>query len=889
MPGFIDCLTEAAGQAGAAGEKAAIAEARAVYDEAYATASESLGPAEADRFAADHVMAALDAAKLREGQLRAYTMRSRVEILDAIGKFKERRGYDLDGGDGGGTGGEWFQGGTPPEGGPHAQGGMFARALELLVENKPGLAGAPFKASVAGRYLAVRGFLESHMASLIEAFESKTGLGAPRRAELRNLVREAFGEDTGDQAAKELAAGWAGAAEQARLRFNAAGGGIGKIENWGMPQHHDPLQLRRAGKAQWIADITPMLDRGRMIDRVTGLPMSEKRLTAALSEIYDTIASGGASKRAAGAGLGRGMLANARQDARFLAFKDADSWLAYQDRYGSGDPFGIMMAHLDDMSRDIARLEVLGPNPDHQFEWLKKTALNEAQREQAAGAEKAVDRARSYIETATDMMDHFTGAANVPVNSWLAKTGATVRAVLTPAALGSAIVSDVPSSPVFGAYARALSGLSTVGHMDELVRLLASPEARANARRSGFVIEQATDALAAGARDGLRLQTIGGKIDADGLNALARRMPAAVFRLSGLTGWTSARKRTFRLEFMGALADRAGKTLEQLAAGDAEDRRFAELLAAHGFSEDDWAKIGTADAWTPRAGARFLRPPEIMAVDEDLGLRVAELIETQSRQAVPETTLWTRAKLLGQLKPGTFKGEFFRSWAMFRSFTLTASHLYAEDLFLRGQGGPWAGAGAAGAAAALVGLLTVAGGISIQLRELTNGNDPRDMSNPNFWGAAAMQGGGFGILGDFLYSTESRAGKSAATTGWGPAAAAATDVIDATWGNATEIAGDVNNGDDFEAAWAKAHPGRDAAKLGARYVPWASLWWARAAWDRAVISNLQKMVDPDAEDDFARRARRLERDFGEGQWWSPGDPTPDRAPDLQRAWAPSAE
>lgn len=885
MPAFRDCIVAATAEAGGTKrEKRVLADVMATYEEAFASAKEAMGEAEADRFAADKVMAGLTAEKLRQAQLHNMTKRARERIVAGIGDFKERRGYSDVNDVGNGNGGDgWVQGGDPPEGGPHRKGGIFARALELLVENKPGLAGAPF-ASINGRYVAIRGSLEARMAAAIEAFESKTGLGAPNRARLSNMVREAFGEDTGDAAAKALAAGWAEASEQARRMFNAAGGDVGKIEGWGMPQHHDPVQLRRAGKDQWIADILPRLDRGRMIDRVTGLPFSEKRLTAVLSEIYDTIASGGANKRKPGAGLGRGMLANSRQDERFLAFRSADDWLAYQDRYGGGDPFGIMMGHLDDMSRDIARMQILGPNPDHQWQWLKDAAMNEAQREEGAGIAGARDRAASYLQTASDMMDHFTGAANVPVNQFLSKAGATVRAVLTPAALGSAILSDMPSSPVFGAYARALAGLSKVGHMDELVRLLASPQARAQARRSGFVIEQATDALQHGARDGLRLQTVGGKIDADGLNAFARRLPAAVFRLSGLTGWTAARKRTFRLEFMGALADRAGMTLDQLAAGDAEDRAFAELLGAHGFTADDWAKISAAEKWSPREGAAFLRPPEIMAVDEDLGLRMAELIEIQSRQAVPETTLWTRAKLLGQNRPGTFRGEFFRSWAMFRSFTLTASHLYAEDMFLRGHGeGPWAGSKMAGAAAALVGLLTMAGGISIQLRELAKGNDPRDMTNPNFWGAAAMQGGGFGILGDFLYSTESRAGKSAATTGWGPAAAFGTDVMDATWGNAVEIAGDVNEGDSLDEAVRKAHPGRDGAKLLARYTPLSSLWWSRAAWDRAVVDNLQKLVDPDAEDSFRRQQRRLERDYGQGTYWQPGALLPDRAPALEGA------
>jgi hypothetical protein len=883
---FADCIVEALKAAKAPLTGKRLAAAQETYDEAYAAALEALGPEEADRLAAGKVMDALAAEKVRARQLRALAIRNRRGVLADLAAFKRRRGYtdvnDLGAGGKPPEGG-WVQGGTPPAGGPHAKGGMAARFLELLVEKKPGVIGGP-KASVEGRYLAVRGQFDAMMADLVERFESKTGLGAPGRALLKNVVREAFGEDAGDAAAKMLAQAWTATAERARQMFNAAGGGIAKRDGWGMPQFHDPLEVRRMGKAGWVEFTLPLLAREKMVDRVTGQPFSEKRLRAVLSETYDSIASGGASKREPGEFLGAGMLANQRGEERFLVFKDAASWLRYQDQAGAGDPFGIMMGHLDEMARDIARLQVLGPNPDHQFKWLKAFAQREADLEQAAGVQGAQERARVYLRQAQNMMDHFTGAANVPEREWLANLGATTRAVLTPAALGSAILSDVPSSPVFGAYARAFAGSRLAGDLGELVAHMAAPEARAAARRSGFVVEQATDALVRGARDGLRLMTVGGKVDGRGLNVFARRLPAAVFRLSYLTGWTAARKRTFRLEMMGALADRAGKTLAELAAGDGEDRAFAELFAAHGFTDEDLAKLAAIAPWSPREGARFLRPVDVVAADEDLGLRLAELVEIQTRQAVPETTLWTRAKLLGQDRPGTFFGEFRRSWAMFRSFTYTASHLYLEDMFLRGQASPLAAGGMAAAAAALVGLLTVAGGISIQLREIAKGNDPRDMRSTRFWAAAATQGGGFGIVGDFLYSSQSRAGKSAATTGWGPAAAFLTDVKDVTWGNVEEVASDLDKGDSLGEAIGKAHPGRDALTLLRRYTPVSSIWWARAAWDRAVVDQLQRLADPDADHDFRRRARRYEREFGQGQWWPSGSAVPTRAPDAAGAF-----
>jgi hypothetical protein len=213
----------------------------------------------------------------------------------------------------------------------------------------------------------VRGQLDAMMADLIDKFETKTGFDSPGRATLDNVVREAFGEDTGDAAAKGLAQAWGGAAEHARKLFNAAGGEIGKLEKWGLPQSHDPLAVRRAGRDGWVEATLPRLDRAddRPGDRAA---------------VHREAPARGAGRRVgrdrdprrrlrpgAGRGLGQGKLANRRAEHRFLVFRDADHWLAYQREFGRADPFAAMMNHLDGMARDVARLQVLGPNPDHQF------------------------------------------------------------------------------------------------------------------------------------------------------------------------------------------------------------------------------------------------------------------------------------------------------------------------------------------------------------------------------------------------------------------------------------------------------------------------------------------------------------------------------------------
>lgn len=881
MAEFRGCIVEALAKGEIDKETADLASA--AYEDAYSVASETLGPVDADRAAGEAAMRKLEAEAIEARRRRQLAVRTRRAALETMAGLKKRRGYSgvvaLGGGDGSGKPpkGGWVQGGTPPEKGkPYSKGAVAAMALKRLVENRPGLSGAP-GASVEGRYRAVRGKFDAMMADLIEKFETKTGFDAPGRAHMDNVVREAFGEDTGDRAAKALAQAWDGTAETARHMFNAAGGAIGKLDGWGLPQIHDPVAVRRAGKDQWVATITPLLDRAKMIDSVTKQPFTDKRLAAVLGEVWETIGSGGANKGASGERIGKGPLAAQRAEQRFLAFRSADDWMTYQRQFGEGDAFQAMMGHLDDMARDVAQMQILGPNPRHQFEWLAAFAKREAALEELNGVEGAAARAEGMVGEAERMMAHFTGDLNMPVNVDLSNTSAGVRSFLTGSMLGSAVLGEIGSGVVFGKMARTFTGLSRVGDMGELVRLLSDPAERAIARRTGFVIEQATDGFVRGSHDNLRLMIVGAKAEGK-LNAFARRLPAATIRMQGLTGLVAARKRSFRFELMGALHDAKAKSLGDLARGDVKEQALGRWLDARGFTEADWTIMRAAPVFEPRPGATFLKPDDI--AQPELGLRLAEAIDLETRLVSPETTLEARSMFITQ-RPGTLWGEIQRSASMFKGFTATLTTLYAQEMALqaRARGGS-ALANLAGMAAEAVIILTLGGAVTMQLREMAKGNDPKPMDDAKFWGAALAQGGGLGIAGDFLYAAQARNGATAPVAAFGPGGQLISDVWGLTGGNALEIAGGLADGEDLGEAVAGARPGREAARFVGNYNALSSLWWSRATFSRLVTDNLQRALDPEADEAFQRRARRMEKESGQGQWWPQGSNAPERAPDL---------
>ncbi len=157
------------------------------------------------------------------------------------------------------------------------------------------------------------------------------------------------------------------------------------------------------------------------------------------------------------------------------------------------------------------------------------------------------------------------------------------------------------------------------------------------------------------------------------------------------------------------------------------------------------------------------------------------------------------------------------------------------------------------------------------------------MDTPQFWMDAMLQGGGLGILGDFFYSVQARNGHTAPVAAVGPTGQLMADVWDATGGEVGELM-HRHNGQPHRNAHDNT-PKRLAHDLAA-YTPGASLWWARTAFDRAVVDQLQTLIDPDAKAEFQRAAKRMQHDTGQQEWWPRGQIAPTRAPDLGAAVRP---
>lgn len=733
--------------------------------------------------------------------------------------------------------------------------------------------GAGFS-SVEGRRKAVLGMAHAQMETLLHHFR-RGAFGGDRtrwnKADLTNVLKEAFGVDTGDAAAKGLAKAWTETAEQLRRRYNAAGGSIGKLENWGMPQHHDPRALRKATLPVWKEFIAPLLDVGRMKHPLTGKPVTAKELDAVLDDVWLSIATEGwddrAPKRQAS---GRGALAGQRAEHRFLVFKSADDWLSYQKAFGGGgDVFAAMMGHVNAMAKDIAAMEILGPNPTGTIEWMKQAVRKEAQLAAAGkparlggrdGA-KALDYANRIEHELDGVWGSIRGALETPVSSAAANALAATRNLITASVLGSAAISSI-SDVGTSIIARRFAGLPAGHAISDIVRSFGQMNRR-EAVRAGLILDNAMHVFHAQAR---YVGTLGGP-------QWAQYLADRVLTWSALTPWTQAARHAFGLAFQSEAAARVKLDFDQLP--DALRNTFLR----HGLAAGDWEKMRQV----PLHEGQMLRPAEIAErVDPRLAERYVEMILSETEFAVPSGSHRARVALLDENRPGTLVGEVLRSFAQFKSFGTVFMLLHGGRVHNMIASGQHA-AGAAYAGSLLLST-TIFGAAAYQMKQIAAGRDPLDVTEPAFWGAAMLQGGGLGIYGDFLFSNVNRYGNGFASTLAGPTIDRFNDFWNLTAGNAIQL----GSGE-------KTHFGRELVKFARGNVPGGNIWYLRLAFEREVLDQIQYLADPEANKAFKRQQQFFQRNYGQSYFWAPGTdstvrriftgkghPGPQRAPDIAR-------
>jgi len=738
--------------------------------------------------------------------------------------------------------------------------------LELMEKNtRPGEAMAKGLYRVLNQAeVDIRGISHdyfSQIANTIMAAEPRFFELIENKESVRDFVREVSGIDTGNKLAKSGAKEWIAASEAMRERFNRGGGDIGKLRYDWLPQPHDQARVLKAGMQQWIDDTIQWVPRDWYRDN-TGAPLDETGMRAALAEMYEPISTGGISELEPGQ-KGTSALANRNAEHRVLHFKDADSYLAYMDKYGKGTVFEAMQRHVANFSREIGLLEHFGPNAENTFQYLNDTAIKHDLKQKKTGVLLV-----SNDEVWKTMSNHYSQAIDP---KW-AEIGQGVRNFTSAAKLQGNLLSSFADLPTF-ALALQYNHLPVLENVAGFAKrlLVSDKEAIEWANVNGIMADSVISGMNRWAGDNLAQGWTG-------------KLAHTTQKVTLMNRWTDEAKRTFAIAFQKAITKISRGTWDGM---DAADRAKYEF---HGIDEatfNVW-KQATPEKWrgTDMLTARAIRAIEgldIATKDKAVG-KFLGMIAEEADFAVNSTDLATRARVSSVGQRGTFNGELGRALFLFKSFPMS---LISRQL-TRLQQIEGTGAKLQYSASLLISL-TLFGALSMQAKDIVAGKDPRDMTGKGgsdkamlarFWMAAFAQGGGAGIFGDIAYTGvggNARGGQPNWTNLFGPVIGTGLDLSNATLG---QVGKALNH--------QQTNIGADAFRIARSNTPFLNLWFAKTALDRAMFHEAQDRLSPGY---LGRMQAAYAKDYG-GTYWAPPQrgnifqgtaKMPERGPNLKTA------
>jgi len=718
---------------------------------------------------------------------------------------------------------------------------------------------------------------------------SPTFLGLCENKKLiTDLVHEIAGDDTGNPVAKSAAKAWIDTVESLRQRFNAAGGDIGKLEDWLFPQTHDRYkitnaarrlaggELKQAGltikdtvthkkynpnqnRDAWIDFVWDKLDRSKYLDDDLK-PLSDDAMRALLSDVFETIRTNGANKENVGkvtAGRGKSK-ANTRQEHRTLMFKDAQARLDYNEVFGSNPSvMGTMMEHIGSMSRDIALMEMLGPSPTNTYNTLKRMAqIDTDQQTSFTGKIKSADN--SLLDA---MWANLSGSANTVESGFIAAIGQGARNLQVAGKLGSAFISSFTDVATYFHTARV--NRMPFARSAMLLAKSLNPADKSDKRfaaRAGIIGDELNSAAS---------RFVEGNIG----NGITGKLADLTMRLSLLSQWTDAVRRAQSLNTMATFAEATKHNWADI------DGWLRYRLEEFGVSEDAWKALQKCKP-EELNGSHFLTINSIKnaaSKNGDIdGLNVDKLVSTylsfvmdDSFMASLQPDLMTRSITNWGKSRGTVAGEFIRSIFLFKSFPIAmfTRHLQrSRSLYrykLQSNGMSSAVGSRIGYYSTLIASTTLVAWVANMFKDIINGSDVKDpLTFDAIFKRALTSGGGIGFIGDILVSgmDDYKYGHPALMNMAGPVLSTAMD--------AYTIFDKYKDNKDI---------GANVLRIVKGNLPVVNLWYTKQLLNHAVFNQIQEMMNPG----YHRRIeQKIRKNQGVGYWWKPTDMLPYRMPEI---------
>ena len=639
---------------------------------------------------------------------------------------------------------------------------------------------------------------------------------------------------TGNAAARRMANVIHEIQEIAVKNSNMAGSYIRSMPGYIMRQSHDQAALVKAGKDEWVDFIWDKIDDAATLKGADKRKFLEGAYVGLASGWHRRFQSGGANTNALNGFKGPSNLAKKASQERVLHFKDSESFMEYNSKFGTGDLREGVVHGLEHLARNTALMRGLGTNPEAMLAKLIKSYGDEANK---AGNMDVIKKF-NQTEKLEHLYAEIDGTTRIPVNMRTARINAGLRVVANVSKLGGATISSVTDianqaaelryqgKNVFSAYSNAFTNL---------FRGRGNAEQRTIARSLGIGFDGITGDLMS------RFHAN------DHIGGTGAKLQQKFFKLNLMSWWNDSHRTGVGLMMSNNLAEAATMQFDEL--GD----RLTNVLRQYDIGKAEWEVYRNSGVKTLSDGNKYLVSDAIEQLSDeaivaygaskgieykstraiadardDLVSKLDTFYIDRADHAIPMPGAAERAIMNRGTKAGTATGEMWRHIMQFKSFPIT--------MIRRGLGreinGQATGKADIMGLAQLMVMSTIFGYSAMYAKDLLKGRSPRTFTDDNaknakLIAAAITQGGGLGIYGDFLFGEYSRFGRSALATAAGPTLG--------QFDTAMELFTKATRGEDF---------GATALQMVKDNTPFINLFYTRMALDYLFLYQLQEMVNP---------------------------------------------
>ena len=682
--------------------------------------------------------------------------------------------------------------------------------------------------------------------------------------DMQNLVREIMGQSSGDENAKAFANAYAKANDWLIDQINENGGSINKRQRRQFGQNHDSELIRQASFDEWWGDLKPRLAVDDMIDSRTGQPFEDADLDGLAREIHQKITTGVSSEQLDRLESGQGAIYKKTKvekkfsHSRFFIFKDADSFFEYNERFGSGNEnlYNSMINEISGMSETLGVLQELGPRPEDTHNYIMQRLSADDSRNTNAWSAYRKNQLDGAFKLLTNQ-DHAIDKPSIGVEMY-----GTARGLFTASKLGSAALL-APADSVYTGLALNARGFSGIRAIQKYISGLnpASASNRLWAENLALAGDVLTNRMISAGRH------VGDEfIGKSKAATFAQKAGTFTIENSGLRFLTDNAKRATGIEFYGQL----GAWIKSEIPWEKLDADFRNAAKEFNITKSDWGKILKLPT-SPLDDAgktAFLMPHEIK--DLDIGRKLGSFGYKMMRLAANEPSVMLRSVRTGFGSPRGSIGRLAASDLLYlKTFAASVLMNHFIPAVRRSYSGVRAGdITKLDSLAMLVVGSTLVGTMTSQLREIVNGRDAGDWSDPKTYVKGVLNAGGLSIFGDFLFADYARTGASFGEllSPW----------VAQNLGRTLDVfQGDIGRTLDEDQ---EGNIPRSLYRFMKDFVPAQNLWYSRLTTDRLLFDNIERLLDPNFESNVRRRESRTRRETGQGYWWGRGDLGPERAP-----------